>query len=246
MADRNHEQDLPYTCVTQQDDELPLAGSGSDFNGPPSINVGINDANLGPIVPRWDVSSGNTKLQYFVDTNTFTNLAATEADFATTKLQEAADEWNSLGLGLTISQAASATTSHFSLIYQQNKGQLIDRRLAEAFFPNDPNRFVIVTDLALDQRNRGILKNVFLHELGHVLGLRHEFALDKKQQLKLGVIEDVDGAVKFKGRNSRSVMNYTAKPTLRKSDKAAVREFYKLAPGHVIAGGSGPVTVFVP
>lgn len=41
-------------------------------------------------------------------------------------------------------------------------------------------------------------------------------------------------------------MNYTAKPTLRKSDKVAVKEFYKLAPGYVIAGGNGSVTVFVP
>ena len=244
MADDDPEHNTTYICITQEDTELPFWGSEEDSTGPPAINVGKVDSKMGQIVPRWDVSQGSTILQYFVDDSTFQGLAASEADFTANELQQAANEWNSLGLGVSISRTHSRANANFALIYEQNQGQMVDRRSAESFFPNDHDRYLIVTDVALSAKYRFTLKYVLLHELGHVLGLRHEFVLDKQQQLQLNVQEDAGGAVQFQGRNPMSVMNYTAWPTMQDSDKVAVKAFYNLKPGHLIAGS--PVVDFKP
>lgn len=56
--------------------------------------------------------------------------------------------------------------------------------LASAYPPNDaPLNSVFVYQRAFQPDYKGVMKNVFLHELGHVLGLRHEFALEKETQL---------------------------------------------------------------
>ncbi|KAH8761302.1 hypothetical protein BGZ57DRAFT_737377, partial [Hyaloscypha finlandica] len=95
---------------------------------------------------------------------------------------------------------------------------------------------LVVTNFALSPPQRGILKDVFLHELGHVLGLRHEFAGDSKRQVKkhqgkLGVHESEDGAVRFMQRNKKSVMSYTMPPSMQQTDKDQVRAFYSLKEG---------------
>jgi len=77
-------------------------------------------------------------------------------------------------------------------------------RYAEAFFPHQADQDVIVTDFALSWQKRNILKNVFLHEVGHILGLRHEFAIRVERYC----------AVRFMHRNPDSVMSYNAMPTI--------------------------------
>lgn len=247
MANDDAEDERPYVCVTQPDDELLIWGFEEDSSGPPAINVGKEVPGFGHIVPRWNVSGGNTVLQYSVNYSSFQALAAGEADFAANELQEAADEWNSLGLGVTISRTPLRDDANFVLVFQQNQGQRVGRRFAEAFFPHEPlNRYLIVTDLALDPSFRGVLKNILLHELGHVLGLRHEFALDPQQQLQLGVQEDADGAVQFQGRNPMSVMNYNYNPwpMIQDSDKVAVKAFYQFNHGDLIPNSNSSVYLF--
>lgn len=245
MADEDRKSDAPYVCFTQEHTELPIWSSEKESSGPPAINVGIDDPHWGRIVPRWEVSQGKTTLLYYVDASTFQlhGLPDTEVAFAANALQEAADAWNSLNLGIAFSQATSRAETNFALIYEKNGVQTGDR-LAEAFFPQDPNQYVIVSDLGLHAKNRNILRNVFLHELGHILGLRHEFALDKQQQLQLGLKrpEDPQGAVQFQNRNPQSVMNYGAIPSLQNSDITAIKAFYMLKTGHLLGGS--PVVDF--
>lgn len=83
---------------------------------------------------------------------------------------------------------------------------------------------------------------VFLHELGHVLGLRHEFALSKD---KAETDEDgnLDGR-RFYGQNPLSIMSYRKDKSLQQSDKDGIRAFYKLANGTTIGGS--PVTDYYP
>lgn len=49
------------------------------------------------------------------------------------------------------------------------------------------------------------MKNVFLHELGHVLELRHEFSLDAERF-------EGAGAVRVFSTNNESVMSYKFPP----------------------------------
>jgi hypothetical protein len=52
---------------------------------------------------------------------------------------------------------------------------------------------------------RGILRKVFLHKVGHIHGPRHEFAIEKEHYR----------AVQFMETNTDSVMNYNPKPIVQ-------------------------------
>jgi hypothetical protein len=105
--------------------------------------------------------------------------------------------------------------------------------LASAFFPSDsPLETLYVYQHGFDKTERitkrgkhtnyGIMKNVFLHELGHVLGLRHEFAMN---------VETLEGgAIRMGSANIESVMSYVFPPELQESDIQDTRYFYKHPP----------------
>jgi hypothetical protein len=232
MGSENHTS-IKYSCRTQ-DGLKPTIGPTiaarlpEGKGRPDKLVLGI-----GRIVPRWDVSDGNTKLQYYVKTETFPT--ATVAKLAGEKLQEAADEWNALSLGIIISQAPDKRSAHFDLVYSTNDSDN-EGTLAQAFFPNEVEQDVIVFEYGLSRENKGILKNVFEHELGHVLGLRHEFAIK----------EEGEGAVLFGARNPNSVMAYVFPPTIQQTDKDGIQAFYKKKNGDVIGRFRSPITDFIP
>lgn len=224
MSDNDERQ---YVCKTQSDDHHKIV-------------VG-----LGPIIPRW---KPGTTLKYFVDTKTF--LTASDADFTAQAFKQAADEWNGLNLGVTFTQAESRATAHFELEYsdkyQYSAGDSDGSGyepgvLAWAFFPMEVARPVVVTMYGLYHRgSRAILKEVFLHELGHTFGLRHEFALYAKEQSReeRAPEEDDLGAKQFMEPNPFSVMAYKFPPKIQQTDIDGVRAFYKLPEGHKIGGSA--------
>ncbi|KAI9779502.1 MAG: hypothetical protein M1839_007310 [Geoglossum umbratile] len=217
------DQSNEYKCLTQESD-LPSFGSPPIANKSkyPAIVLGV-----GPIVPRWDVSKSDTKLLCFV-TNTFPSPG--DKDYAAQSFQQAADEWNALGLGVTISQTTTEASANFNLVYE--KGD--PGEFAKAFFPHQTQKDVIMYEYALDTNRRGFLKNVFMHELGHVLGLRHEFAIAREGR----------GAVQFMQTNPVSVMSYNIPPNMQQSDKDGIQAFYKLEGGDKIEGSR--VTDYLP
>ena len=78
--------------------------------------------------------------------------------------------------------------------------------IAEAFFPNGNDlSYVNVYSEGVGGTWFPQLKSVFLHELGHVLGLRHEFAMDPGSMYE-------GGSVQFGPRDPYSVMNYRSEP----------------------------------
>lgn len=229
-----------YACQTQ-DGRLPTFGaaSASFFTTDPKDNDSLV-IGIGPIIPRWDVNrEPNRKLLYFVQKETFPT--GDTAQVAASSFQAAADEWNSLGLGVTITSTNDPALANFDLVYQTSDPG--DGTLAMAFFPNEVNQDVVVYERSFSsQANRSILKNIFMHELGHVLGLRHEFAITGDADK--GLAPEGDGAVQFLGKNLKSIMSYEFPPTMRPSDREGTKAFYKLATG-VLVNGS-PVTDYVP
>lgn len=196
-----------YTCVTQR---TPPRSS------PAAIMVGLWEQ-----IPRWKYGS---VINYATYADGYP--APGDAIYAANCLIEAAKEWNSASIGVTFKWVPNVDDAAFVLAY----GGELDTVLASAFFPSDSAlETLYVYQYGFDKTewttkrgtytNYGIMKNVFLHELGHVLGLRHEFAM--KPETFEG------GAIVIGSANTESVMSYVFPPKLQQSDIQDTRYFYK-------------------
>ena len=76
--------------------------------------------------------------------------------------------------------------------------------------------------------------NTFLHEIGHIIGLRHEFANDPNPKKKNKPFET--RAQRFGSVNPHSVMSYDDVNNINDLDKKDVVAFYKLANGSLVNG----------
>jgi hypothetical protein len=193
-----------YSCVTQRVAPSSVA----------SILVGLFTE-----IPRWKYGS---TVNFAAYSSGYPNPE--DAQFAAVRLWEAADQWNRCDLGIKFQWVDKLEDATFVLEY----GNKLDGVLASAFFPNNkPLNTLLVYEEGLSPHYRGMLKNIFLHELGHVLGLRHEFAMDPAPP----GLESEGGAVVLGSRNPLSVMNYgNWPPEIQPSDIADTKKFYKLPP----------------
>jgi len=188
-----------YSCATQaQSSDMPTSSD------PTSIILGLYGT-----IPRW---KRNTTVNFAVYAGGWPTY--NHAVFAAYRLNEAATTWNSLNLGVTFKWVGTLEDACFVLGYGGDGGDT----LARAFFPNsrDLNNMYVYRK-AFQSGYVNYLHNVFLHELGHVLGLRHEFALER---------EGAGPLVVWGIRNPLSVMSYTFPPQLQPSDRTDTRSFY--------------------
>ena len=75
--------------------------------------------------------------------------------------------------------------------------------------------------------------NTLLHEIGHIIGLRHEFALDRKND---GTLREDTPAQRFGSQNEHSVMSYDDINEIRDTDIKDVKAFYDLENNYSING----------
>lgn len=91
--------------------------------------------------------------------------------------------------------------------------------------------------------------NTFLHEIGHILGLRHEFALDiRTEGPKKGQMRESVGT-RFGSVNPHSVMSYDAVNYINETDIKDVKAFYELPNGKKllnVVDVEVPVTDYTP
>jgi hypothetical protein len=195
-----------YTCSTQK--PLPTTFQGSAHTA--ALQVGD-----GKIIPRWKTGPNKTvNFAAFANGYPKPELALIAAQ----ALKEAADEWNTLKLGVQFKWVAKIEDAAFALSFAGKQ----DGVLAEAFFPNYADLNTLnVYDAAFQPETMQYLKNTFLHELGHVLGLRHEFAPEREDT------GDDNYTVQIGPRNPLSVMGYEFPPQIQPSDVENVKAFYK-------------------
>lgn len=202
--------------------------------------AGVLDAYVGLFgtIPRWVKGSVINFAAYAGG-----YPAAGDAVFAAQQLNKAALYWNSLDVGVTFKWVGTLADAEFVLGYAGDQGNLV----ARAFFPNgnDLNNLTVYKR-AFDSDLKPVMWRYFLHELGHVLGLRHEFAMDTKygedpsKPLEL----KEDGAILIGARDLLSVMNYRPEaPMITQDDIKYTKIFYDFN-GPSIQGV--PMQLFVP
>ncbi|KAJ0135321.1 ustiloxin B cluster transcription factor ustR [Fusarium oxysporum f. sp. albedinis] len=134
-----------------------------------------------------------------------------DADYAAMQLAIAADAWNKADIGVTFEWVHLAKDATF-VLYHAGNG---DGTLAQAFFPNgdDLSSMLVFSDAFTPEWKPNMWK-VFTHELGHVLGLRHEFAIASLAGLPM---------------DPKSVMTYAPEPPeIQESDIESTKMFYSL------------------
>ncbi|KAL8930896.1 MAG: hypothetical protein Q9211_007194 [Gyalolechia sp. 1 TL-2023] len=206
-------------CITQNSTPRNIE------RDPAAIMVGLDT-----IVPRWKPGSVIKWTAWRMGYD-----SQRDANYAAVQLRMAANKWNEARVGVTFEYVALAKDANFVVCHGGDKGTV----LASAYFPNQADlNFLYVYTYAFNPGWKENLWKVFLHELGHVLGLRHEFAM------KPGAMFE-GGAVQVGQSNELSVMNYRAEPPeLQPSDVTSTKEFYGLPTGTKISGT--PIKDYVP
>ncbi|KAJ4115376.1 hypothetical protein NW768_011228 [Fusarium equiseti] len=198
-------------CMTQS--ALPR---GWNQSGITDIVVGFNKE-----VPRWKPGS---IVKWAAWRAGFQNQD--DADYAAMQLAQAAEVWNKADIGVTFEWVPLAKDATF-VLYHAGDGAGV---LARAFFPNndDLSSLVVFSD-AFAADWKPVMWKIFTHELGHVLGLRHEFAITGLPERGIG--PEGFGAVQLGPRNPKSVMNYSPDPPeMQQSDIDSTKMFYGLQP----------------
>lgn len=210
------------SCITQ----LPVP---QNLEGDPSaIMIGLEKQ-----IPRWVPGSTVRWTAWRMGYQ-----SQEDADYASYQMDVATKVWNDANVGVTFEHVQLAKDANFALCHGGAMGSV----LASAYFPNEKDlNFVYVYSMAFSRSWKQNMWSVFVHELGHVLGLRHEFAMDLNETGKVR-----EGTAHQLGeKNPLSVMNYRREPPqLQPSDISSTQEFYKLENGFEFNGT--PIVDFEP
>ncbi|KAM6484992.1 hypothetical protein HDV62DRAFT_353796 [Trichoderma sp. SZMC 28011] len=177
----------------------------TETHGCAEVRVGKGDH-----IPRW---RRNSTLSYFVHNESFPTPA--DAICVREAMQKAACMWG--GIGAAFQEIDCRDSATFVVEYHPRECRTV---YARAFFPDELPSELLVYNLALS--NATFLANILAHELGHILGLRHEFADDDKQERKLR-------CVLFGKKNPRSIMDYykdLGQLQVSEQDLRELEEFY--------------------
>lgn len=186
-----------YRCNTQQNVTVNPAALQLGFNG------------------RISRYSFGATIRYYFELDTFQPPA--DGEYAAKCFELAIRAWRPMPV--QFKRVFARKEAFFTIVGSpKNDGS----NFARAFFPSDPpdKRRVKVYSLAFSPEYRMALVNVFCHELGHVLGLRHEFAALK---------ESNEPSVSWGKANNESVMAYHDHPmgmAVHKLDIELVGAFY--------------------
>ncbi|PNP55313.1 hypothetical protein THARTR1_04455 [Trichoderma harzianum] len=162
---------------------------------------------FGGEIPRWRKGS---VLSYVLCEETFPPHLPMEG-----AMRGATNEWQNIGA--TFKQVGRNDPATFAVIYEDGNPTVY----ASAFFPNEALRKLTVFEHTLQAAEH--LVGILSHELGHILGLRHEFAHRRDEGRD-------HPSVLVGSENPQSVMNYFDDPKdfqVQEQDLKELKRFYE-------------------
>lgn len=157
-------------------------------------------------IPRWCRGS---ELSYVVCVDSF---PAALSSLVEDSMKAAIGMWK--GVGVSFKQVARDDPATFAVIYENRNRNAY----ACSFFPNELSRELIIYPPSLQKTN--YLSNILAHEVGHILGLRHEFAHKREKGCPSAL---------FGSENADSIMNYFDHPEqlqVKEQDLEELERFY--------------------
>ncbi|KAL6794422.1 hypothetical protein J3E68DRAFT_427895 [Trichoderma sp. SZMC 28012] len=157
-------------------------------------------------IPRWRRGS---EISYVVCIESF---PAPLSSMVEDSMKAATGMWNDIGV--SFKQVARNDPATFAVIYENRNRNAY----ACSFFPNELSRELIIYPPSLQTTN--YLSNILAHEVGHILGLRHEFAHEREEEYPSAL---------FGSENADSIMNYFDHPErlqVREQDLEELERFY--------------------
>jgi len=133
-------------------------------------------------------------------------------EYAKEQTQQAIMEWGIKGVEFKYVDEKEIDNATFVVKYSKSPS---GGTIAKAFFPVEDQENIVIYPLAFTEGEIKYLKNNLSHEIGHIYGLRHEFA-----------IREADPSVQFGPSNPASVMNYNSPPVIQDSDRTWLQKLY--------------------
>ncbi|KLU86244.1 hypothetical protein MAPG_05260 [Magnaporthiopsis poae ATCC 64411] len=207
-----------------------------DFGAAHPLSKSVLSAKLGwdGGIPRWQPKQ---RLKYVVCKNTFPKTS--EGAHAAEQLAKAIRMWGDVGV--TFEEAQGGAAANFRVVYSPQK-----HPLAMGFFPNDgppEARTLWIYAQAFEPRHVNNQANILAHEIGHILGLRHECAMETEQDYPSTMWgKDSPESVMQKSHFDSSMWH------VQQQDRDEVKSFYETSQtthnGMVIRNYTAPSAVY--